>query len=304
MISKSMRSNLLLILTAFIWGVAFVAQSVGGNIGTFTFCMVRNYIAALVLLPCIKLLDKVSPTELKDEKGMPSHGGKLLLIGGIVCGMLLAIAGYFQQEGIQYTTTGKAGFLTAMYLLIVPLLGIFLKKKVSLKIWICVAVAVLGMYLLCINEGFSINYGDFLVFLCAVCYAVHILVVDYFSPRVDGVRMSFIQFLTCAAANTIMAFIVEQPSIPGIMSAWIPLLYTGALSSAVGFTVQIIAQKDTDPVIASLLMSLESTFALLAGWVLLHQYLSQRELAGCLLMFIAIMAAQMPIEKWLRKSKQ
>jgi drug/metabolite transporter (DMT)-like permease len=293
--SKAMRSNLMLVLTALIWGVAFVAQSVGMDyVGPFTFNSVRNFIATLVLLPCIRLLDKANAEPGVAAGSGNSHGGRTLIIGGIVCGICLAVASSFQQIGIAYTTVGKAGFITAMYIIIVPLLGLFVGKKVRLLAWGSVALAIIGLYLLCMTESLSLGRGDLLVLICAFCFSLHILAIDYFSPKVDGVRMSCIQFLTCGIICAVPALLTESPSIHNILAAWMPILYAGALSSAVGYTLQIVAQKNTDPVIASLLMSLESTFSLLAGWVLLGQKLSSRELLGCLIMFIAIILAQLP----------
>lgn len=295
--TKAMRSNLMLILTAFIWGVAFVAQSVGMDyVGPFTFNSVRNFIATLVLLPCIRLLDRINASAAPSaaENTQNSHGGKTLVVGGIICGICLAVASSFQQIGIAYTTVGKAGFITAMYIVIVPLLGLFVKKKVRLLAWISVAIAVAGLYLLCMTESLSLGKGDLLVLICAFCFSLHIIAIDYFSPKVDGVRMSCIQFLTCGIICAVPALLTESPDIHSMLAAWMPILYAGAMSSAVGYTLQILAQKNTDPVIASLLMSLESTFSLLAGWILLNQRLSTRELCGCGLMFVAIILAQLP----------
>ena len=293
--SKAMRSNLMLVLTAFIWGVAFVAQSVGMDyVGPFTFISVRNFIAALVLLPCIRLLDKATPSKTLSENDKNSHGGPTLIIGGIICGICLAVASAFQQIGIAYTTVGKAGFITAMYIVIVPILGLFVGKRVRIIAWISVAISVVGLYLLCMTESLSLSRGDLLVLICAFCFSLHIMAIDHFSPKVDGIRMSCIQFLTCGIVCAIPALLTESPDIHSILAAWLPILYAGALSSAVGYTLQIIAQKNTDPVIASLLMSLESAFSLLAGWVLLNQCLSPREMCGCALMFAAIILSQLP----------
>ena len=313
--SKKMRSNLMLLLTAFIWGVAFVAQSVGMDyVGPFTFNSVRNFVGAFVLLLFIPLLDKVNrkSTSMPDtaESSTPSGASdssaagnaspsdrKTLIIGGVLCGILLAIASSFQQVGIAYTTVGKAGFITAMYIVIVPILGLFVGKKVRLIAWISVGLSVIGLYLLCMTESLSLGKGDILVLICAFCFSFHIMVVDYFSPKVDGVRMSCIQFFTCGIICGIPAILTESPNLHAILAAWQPILYAGALSCAVGYTLQIVAQKNTDPVIASLLMSLESAFSLLAGWIILHQYLSPKELCGCLLMFVAIMLSQIPEKK-------
>ena len=292
-----MKNSLLLLLTAFIWGVAFVAQSVGGEaVGCFTFNGVRSLIGALVLLPVIAFLDGQKKKELGEEKFLEQKGDfKTLLIGGICCGVMLCIASNFQQFGISFTTVGKAGFITAMYILIVPILGIFLKKKAGAKVWFCVVLATIGLYLLCMtSESFSLSKGDFLVLICAGFFSLHILIIDHFSPKVDGVRLSCIQFLVCGVISTVIAFLFEQPNLGAILSGWLPILYAGVMSCGVAYTLQIIGQKNMDPTVASLILSLESVFSVLAGWVLLNQKLSGRELFGCCLMFFAIILAQLP----------
>ena len=292
-----MKNSLLLFLTAFIWGVAFVAQSVGGEaVGCFTFNGVRSLIGAVVLLPVIYFLDVQKKKELGEEKFLEQKGDKkTLLLGGICCGVMLCIASNFQQFGISFTTVGKAGFITAMYILIVPILGLFMKKKVGIKVWLGVVLATIGLYMLCMtSESFSLSKGDFLVLICAGFFSLHILIIDYFSPKVDGVRMSCIQFFVCGVISTAIAFIFENPSFSAILSGWLPILYAGVLSCGVAYTLQIVGQKNMDPTVASLILSLESVFSVLAGWVILHQTLSVRELFGCVLMFLAIILAQLP----------
>ena len=292
-----MKNSLLLLLTAFIWGVAFVAQSVGGEaVGCFTFNGVRSLIGAVVLLPVIYFLDVQKKKELGEEKFLEQKGDKkTLLLGGICCGVMLCIASNFQQFGISFTTVGKAGFITAMYILIVPILGLFMKKKVGIKVWLGVVLATIGLYMLCMtSESFSLSKGDFLVLICAGFFSLHILIIDYFSPKVDGVRMSCIQFFVCGVISTAIAFIFENPSFSSILSGWLPILYAGVLSCGVAYTLQIVGQKNMDPTVASLILSLESVFSVLAGWVILHQTLSVRELFGCVLMFLAIILAQLP----------
>ena len=294
---KHTVSALLLVLTALIWGIAFVAQSVGGDVvGPFTFLSSRSLIAGTALLPLVAWRRRIGALPKNRAEG------KTLLIGGIACGCVLVVASAFQQIGIGGTTVGKAGFITALYIVMVPILGIFLKKKIPLAVWLGVLIAAAGMYLLCINEGFSISRGDFFVLICAVCYAVHILVIDRFSPLTDGVTMSCIQFYTCGILSGVIMLIFEQPSFSAILSAWLPILYAGLFSSGVGYTLQIIAQKNVQPTVASLLMSLESVFSVLAGWVLLGQSLSAKELFGCALVFVAIVLAQLP-ENLLSKGK-
>lgn len=288
-----MKNNILLVLTALIWGCAFVAQSVGMDyVGPFTFNMARFLIGAIVLLPVIWFMDRQRKTGA--EKGA---GQKTLIIGGICCGIALAVASTLQQWGILFTTVGKAGFITAMYIVIVPLLGIFIGKKVRPLIIGCVAIAVVGFYFLCMTESLRLGLGDFLVLLCAIAFSIHILVIDHFSPKVDGVKMSAIQFLTAAIISAVPTLLWEQPVFTEILQAWQPVLYAGVMSCGVAYTLQIIAQKNADPTVASLLLSLESVFSVLAGWVLLGQELSLKELFGCVLIFCAIILAQLPEKK-------
>ena len=288
-----MKNNVLLVLTALIWGYAFVAQSVGMDyVGPFTFNMARFLIGAIVLLPVIWFMDRQRKTGA--EKGA---GQKTLIIGGICCGIALAVASTLQQWGILFTTVGKAGFITAMYIVIVPLLGIFIGKKVRPLIIGCVAIAVVGFYFLCMTESLRLGLGDFLVLLCAIAFSIHILVIDHFSPKVDGVKMSAIQFLTAAIISAVPTLLWEQPVFTEILQAWQPVLYAGVMSCGVAYTLQIIAQKNADPTVASLLLSLESVFSVLAGWVLLGQGLSLKELFGCVLIFCAIILAQLPEKK-------
>lgn len=300
---KALRSSVLLLLTALIWGIAFVAQSEGTNyVGGFTFIGLRYLIGGVVLIPCLFFMRKRNPEWHRLSAEEQKKQNRMGVIGGICCGMALCAASGLQQFGILYTTVGKAGFITALYIVIVPLLGLFLKKRVSLNIWVSVAIAGIGMYLLCITEGFSIGKGDFLVFLCAVAFSFHILIIDYFSPKADGVLISCVQFFTAGVIGVILTILYEQPTFRSILSAWVPILYAGVFSSGIGYTLQVVAQKDVEPTVASLLMSMESVFSLLAGWVLLGQTLAAKELLGCVLVFAAIILAQIPMER-LRKSR-
>ena len=310
------KSPALLFLTAVVWGVAFVAQSVGMDyVGPFTFNCIRCLIGAVVLVPCIWFLDgwKQRPGGAscgRESAGAQdsascsrrsagaqdgaSYGSHALLAGGICCGLALFVASTLQQIGIQYTTVGKAGFITALYIVMVPVFGIFLKKRAGIRVWVSVALAVAGLYLLCITDRLALGKGDILVLLCAVVFAVHILVVDHFSAKADGVRMSCIQFLVCGLLSGVCMLITEHPEMPLILQAWQPILYAGVFSCGVGYTLQIVGQKGTDPTVASLILSLESVVSVLAGWLLLGQRLSVRELSGCALMFVAILLAQLP----------
>ena len=305
-----MKNNVLLVLTALIWGCAFVAQSVGMDyVGPFTFNMTRFLIGAVVLLPVIWFMDhqraadqnadgvcRINPDTDGAAKNDPADR-KTVIIGGICCGTALAVASTLQQWGILFTTVGKAGFITAMYIVIVPLLGVFIGKKVRPLIIGCVAIAVVGFYFLCMTESLCLGLGDFLVLLCAIAFSIHILVIDHFSPKVDGVKMSAIQFLTAAIISAVPTLLWEQPVFTEILQAWQPVLYAGVMSCGVAYTLQIIAQKNADPTVASLLLSLESVFSVLAGWVLLGQGLSLKELFGCVLIFCAIILAQLPEKK-------
>ncbi len=294
-----LRSHLMLTLTAFIWGTTFVAQSVGLDyVDVFTFNMARFLLGGLVLTPVVLFL-------LQKEKsaGGPDAGEsgrqriRDSIKGGLLCGLVLFAASSFQQLGISMTTVSKGGFITALYIVLVPVFGIFLKKKVQPAVWVSVAMATAGMYLLCITEGFHINLGDFYIFLCAVFYAFHILVIDRVSPGANGVLVSCVQFFVSGLLAAVLAFLFEEPDLANLAAAWQPVLYAGFLSCGVAYTFQILAQQNTDPTVASLIMSMESVFSLLAGWVILGQGLSAREGAGCLLVFAAVLLAQAPDKK-------
>ena len=287
---RNWKSPLLLLLTAAIWGVAFVAQSVGMDyVKPFTFNGVRSLLGAVVLLPVICFFNNKN-----DSVGKSKEEPKTLWMGGALCGLCLCVASSLQQIGIQYTTAGKAGFLTAMYIIIVPVLGLFLGKKCSPFVGISIGLATVGLYLLSIRDGFSIGTGDIYVILCAVVFSLHILVIDYFAPKCDGVKLSCIQFLVCGVICSVIAFIVEKPELSQILAAWLPIAYAGIMSCGVAYTLQIIGQKGMNPTVASLILSLESVISVLAGWVLLKQALSVRELIGCVIMFAAIILAQLP----------
>ena len=282
-----------LLLTAFIWGVAFVAQSVGMDyIGPFTFNCVRCIIGGLVLIPLIMVLKKKEPHQ-KSEEEIKAYNTNSI-IGGICCGICLCAASCFQQFGIMYTTVGKAGFITALYIIIVPILGIFIGKKVAPIVWVSSVIAVIGFYLLSISGQVNINKGDILVLICAVLFSFHILVIDHFSPKGDGVTISCIQFLTSGVICGVLMFLFENPQITDILAAYLPILYAGVMSCGVAYTLQIVGQKNMDPTVASLILSLESVFSALAGWLILGQSLSMKELIGCGLVFAAVLLAQMP----------
>lgn len=289
---KKTISIFLLILTAVIWGVAFVAQSQGSDsVGAFTFLASRSFIASAALLPVIGV------KSLFGTKKKSAQSSKLLWKGGILCGIALAVASVLQQIGIGETTVGKAGFITALYIVIVPIIGLFFKKKVSFPLWMGVFLAAVGAYLLCVTGGFTVSKGDWYVLACAFCFSIQIMLVDHFAPKVDGIKLACIEFFVCGLVSVVPALIFEHPTLSSLQSAAMPVLYTGLLSSAVGYTLQIIAQKNVPPALASLIMSLESVFAALAGWLLLNQTLSVREMIGCALMFVAIILAQINPKK-------
>ncbi len=287
--------TLALLVCAAIWGSAFVAQSVGAEyVGAFTFLAVRNWIAVVFLIPVIFVRDTI----LK-KRGRPSvrpanrTQRRFLLMGGAACGFFLCAASAFQQVGIRYTTTAKAGFITALYVVIVPILSVFFGKSVKSRIWMCVALAVLGLYLLCMRGELSLSFGDGVVLVCAFLFACQIMTVDYFAPQVDTVRLSQTQFLVTALLSTVCMLLFEDLSTDSLIRALPSIAYAGVMSSGVAYTLQIIGQQNLNPAIASITMSLESVFAALAGWIVLGQSMTVRELAGCVLMFAAIILAQL-----------
>lgn len=306
MTGHTLRQSLLLFLTAVIWGVAFVAQSAGMEyLGPFTYNGSRSILGGMVLLPCIALLRRMQAREPGPADGSSPEGTdigrredkKELAVGGLCCGVILFAASNFQQFGIQYTTVGKAGFITAMYILIVPVLGLLVHKKVGLQVWVGVIFGITGLYLLCMTDSLRLEKGDALVLICAFIFSLHILVIDHFSQRVDGVKMSCIQFWVCGILSLLCSFLFESPSLSSICDAWLPVCYGGILSCGVAYTLQIVGQKDMNPTVASLILSLESVVAAVAGFLLLGQDMSRRELFGCLMMVMAITFAQLPGRK-------
>lgn len=304
---KQLKGNLLLLTTATIWGSAFVAQRVGMDfVGPLTFSWTRFVLAALVLLPVIHFMDRSSKrdsqtgdaekkeltiAELKQQR-------KQLLKASLICGCVLCTATVFQQVGLVSTSAGKTGFITALYIILVPLFSVVLKHRPKLKSWIGVALGTIGLYFLCITSSFTIAPGDLIVLIGAGFWATHILVIDYFLPKIsDPVKMSMYQFVVVAVICFIGSLIFEDFSIPAIIDGAIPIMYAGILSGGVGFTFQILGQRHTNPTVASLILSLEAVFAAIFGFFLLNEMMTPREIAGCLLMFFAIIISQLPDRK-------
>lgn len=294
---KRVLCSLALVAAAFFWGTTFVAQSDAADvIGPFTFNGIRSMIGSIVLLPLVAWIGH-SP---RDAEGKPTPFKKQLFYGAI-CGGCLFLATNLQQIGIEYTTAGKSGFVTALYVVLVPVFGLLIfKKKSGWNIWLAVALAAIGLYFLCVTEGFSVQKGDAITFFCAIVFAFHILAVDKVSDRIAGVTLSCIQFFVSGTLSLISMVIFEDPQWSQIQAAVFPLLYAGILSCGVAYTLQIVGQKHTDPTIASILMSLESVFAVLSGWIVLDQQLSTKETIGCVIMFAAILMAQLS-PQWLKQ---
>ena len=289
---QKLRSSAFLLLATVIWGSAFVAQSVGmDHVGPFTFQAIRCFMAVIGLLPIIALTDR----NKKDGKTFLSRFfDRKLCRGGILCAIPLFIAVNCQQVGLVTTDAGKSAFLTAMYIVFVPVFGIFVGKKPSLAAIISVLVAVAGLYFLSCAGVSAIELGDILTILCAMAFAVQILVVDHYAPSVDGLRLNCLQCLFCAIGSTIVMFCTEMPTMEGISGSWWQMCYAGFLSMGVAYSLQIIGQKDLDPTLAALIMSLESLFAVLFGWLFLQETMTKWEITGCILMLIAILITQFP----------
>lgn len=312
------KQSLLLLLAASIWGVAFVAQSEGmKNVGPLTFNGVRNIIGAAVLVPVIILLSKRNNSVKTSDVGA---GGRVLskfitkknvlIIGGICCGVVYCVASTLQQIAIKDTDVGKAGFITAMYIVMVPIISVLFKKKSPIWVYFSVILAFVGFFVMCMNFTVGFNgmiptlAGDFgigkpeiLLIISAFCFSLHILVIDYFSPKTDGVKLSCLQFLVCGIINGTMMFIFENPTIGNITKAGLPILYAGVMSCGIAYTLQIVGQKGMNPTVASLILSLESVVSIIAGWLLLGEKLSEKELIGCAIIFVATIIAQIPGKK-------
>lgn len=280
-------SNFMLLLAAFIWGTAFAAQILGmEHIGPFTFASFRYFVGTLTLVPVILF----------------SGGGEKIftrdtLKYGVVCGLVLFAGTSLQQVGLQYTQAGKAGFITTLYVVCVPIFGLFLGKSVRRVEWLAVALSVTGLYLLSVKEGFSIERGDTFVIVGALFWSAHIMCCDSFTKTLDPLKLSCIQFFTSFVLSTVVMFLFEEPSLTSVRSSWLPIAYVGVLSTGVAFTLQMVGQKHSEPVTASLILSTESIFAALGGYFVLHEVLTTKELFGCVLMFAAVIIAQLPMRR-------
>ncbi|MBQ6401753.1 MAG: DMT family transporter [Firmicutes bacterium] len=313
-----MKGNILLMMTAMIWGTAFVAQKAGMDLlGPIAFNGIRTLVGALSLVPVILITGrsqqrkrqkdqqktKTQPQDQQKDQQQQDPANRTLIIGGICCGLALCAAGNVQQIGLYYTSVSHTGFITALYVVIVPLMGLLLGKRVSPVMWCCVAASAVGLYLLCIPaSGFGqVNVGDIIIFVCAICFAVHILIIDHFSPKVDGVKLSCIQFFVAGGVSLILMPFVDPalgfalPTAGNVFASWFTILYAGIVSCGIAFTFQVLGQKDTEPTIASMILCLESVFALLAGMMFLGEMMSLRETVGCVVMFAAIIVANLPV---------
>lgn len=289
---KNFKGAILLIITAIIWGTSFVTQKLGMNyVEPLTFGASRFLLGAVILIPVILIFDRINNENL-DEKKETIYNNKDLIIGGILCGTSLFLGAWFQQWGIVYTTAGKAGFITALYIVLVPVLGLFLHKKISKVVWFGVAISTVGLYLLCIKEGFIIQKGDAIVLTGTIFWAAQILVVDAYVDKTDGLKLSFVQFLTAGIFSAITALIFETPKLETIIACRGPILYTAIMVVGVAYTLQIIGQKSTDPTIAAIILSMESLFAVISGAIFLAETMTMREIIGCVLMLIAVVITQ------------
>ncbi len=292
--NKNLTGTLILLLTAFIWGSAFVAQSDGMNyVGPLTFLSTRFLLGGVVLFPVIAIIRKFGQKSSADSVPFKTEL-KATLFGGIFCGILLGIASALQQYGLMFTTVSKAGFITTLYVIFVPLFSLFIGKKLGFNLWVAVALATIGLYLLCISEDLALSLGDTLVFICGIFYALQIMAVDKYAKKTEPVLLSSIQFLTVGVFSFLPALIIEQPSLSSLADAIFPIAYAGILSSGVAYTLQVFAQKYADPTVAAITMSFESVFAVLSAAVLLSERLSPKEGIGCIVMFSAIILAQLP----------
>lgn len=310
---RFIRQILFPILAAIIWGTAFVFQSeAADHLGPFTFNALRGLVAALVLAAAVPVFRIIRCRSAAKEGAPPpppitlrGKSGRTLLLGGLCCGTMLSVASNLQQLGIGDTSPGKTGFITALYIVLVPIFSVIIGKKIPKLIWGSVALAAVGLYFLCVGgETFSVSTSDLILLCCAVCFAFHILLVDHFSPLVDGVALSCVQFAVVAIESGIGMLLTEHPTAEGILNCLWPILYVGIFSSGVAYTLQILAQKNSNPAVVSLLLSLESFFSVVAEVLILGQWMSGRELFGCTLMLMAVILAQWPTKGKARRKAE
>jgi len=284
-----MKSNLLLLLTAVIWGFAFVAQRAGMEyLGPFTFNTARFALGSLSLIPLLLINQK---RKFEKEKFLPLTD-KNFLYGGLAAGTVLFLGATFQQGGLVYTDAGKAGFITGFYVILVPILGLFVKQKTSLLTWLGAIVAVIGLFFLSVDEAFEINIGDILVLIGAFFWAIQILVIGFYSKKIDPFQLAFSQFVVCALLSFAAALITETIVLQNVILAYLPILYAGFFSVGIAFTIQVVAQRDAHPANAAIIMSLEAVFAVIGGWMILNESIPLRGLFGCFMMLIGMIFSQ------------
>ena len=295
---QKLKGNAMLLLTAMIWGMSFIAQSKGvEDISPVAFTGLRSILGSIVLLPVIAVLDWGKKKHNKPVQKI----NRDLIMGGILCGIVLCLASTLQTMGMVYTSPGKSAFITALYMVIIPIVGLFCGKKLQPVIALSVVIATVGLYMICVDSSSGINKGDIITLACSFLFTAHILVIDHFSPKVDGVKLSCIQFFVCGLINLTYMFIFEEPQLSPIIGCWASIGFSGIMSCGVAYTLQIVGQKYTDPTSASILMSLESVFAALSsavlvalGWNITGGSMDLREIIGCVLMFGAIILVQLP----------
>ncbi len=296
----SLKGSILLFIASLIWGSAFVSQREAMvHLSPFTFNACRSVVGFLALIPVTLYFRKTSLAEHPLSKSEEKALNKRSILAGVICGTALCVASCFQQIGVSTTTAGKAGFITALYIVIVPLFGIFLKKATPWNIWVSVLIAIAGFYLLCMKDGFTVSPGDFYCLICAFCFSVQILFIDHFTKSdkpVDPVMMSTVQFFIVSVVSIILTFLFETPSMEAVLLTWGPILYAGVFSSAIAYTLQILGQKKTPASVAPLIMSLESVFSVLFGWLLLNESMTAKELAGCAFVFAAVILSQISFD--------
>lgn len=300
--NKKVKGNLLLLLTSVIWGISFVSQSVGADkLSPFAFNGIRSILGAISLIPVILITDK---KRKKSGTFVSEKHNKTFLKAGVFCGTALGVASGIQTYALKYTTAGKCGFITALYILFVPIIGIMLGKQFKKIILVGVAFALSGMYFLCLHgSDMSFNIGDIMTLICSLCFSVHIMLIDYYSPKADGVKLSCMQFFVAGLINCTAMLFDAVPTAKDIIECSVPILYAGIMSCGVAYTLQILGQKHTNPTVASILMSFESVFAVIAGWILLGDSMTMSEVSGCVLMFAAIVTVQLPTEKFSKKNQ-